>query len=714
MIDVANLRSIHAPLFAGFDSADLAVVASALVREAMPAGSVIVRRGDPGRDLFVVVEGRIRLSRNEHDLGTLSPGAYFGEISLIGGRERAATAEALGDVMLCRLPYAEWARLLVDQPRTAAELLRRLAERLGDQLIGMTDSVELLFDRKHLGRAATYGVELVLGDRVEQLTVPSGTLLAGLLPPQVGGAPVVAAMAGARPVTLSTPVLGHLRIELLTLRHWEGREVWRRSVGLLFLAAAHRVAPSASFSLSHSVGGGRVVRLRQGSIDDELRGAIEDEMRRIVRANVAFVREQWPLEQARVHFAARGEADAVAALATHCGPVATVIGLEGRYAHATGPVAPSTGMLVGSHLHLHPEGLLLEYGATFQPWLETADDDVVEREIAHPRFVSPMAQDHERWLRAMGVDSVGAFNAFCINGRDKEIIHNAEGFHEKHIGCIADAISVRGDGVRVIAIAGPSSSGKTTFIKRLTVQLEVNGVRPVALSLDDYFVDREQCPRDEQGDYDFEVLQALDTRLLQDHLARLLAGETVATAHFDFKSGRSSPSGGPQMKLQKAEVLLIEGIHGLNPALIGAAVPAGQMFRIFVQPALCLPFDVLTSVMPADLRFLRRIVRDRHARGTRAADNILRWPSVRRGEGRHIFPHKHHADAVFDTSLAYEMGVLKVYGERYLLEVPPSHPAASTAFRLRGLLDNFVSIYPDHVPPTSILREFIGGSDVEY
>ncbi|MBM4058774.1 MAG: nucleoside kinase, partial [Planctomycetes bacterium] len=274
--------------------------------------------------------------------------------------------------------------------------------------------------------------------------------------------------------------------------------------------------------------------------------------------------------------------------------------------------------------------------------------------------------------------------------------------------------SVRGDGVRVIAIAGPSSSGKTTFIKRLTVQLEVNGVRPVALSLDDYFVDREQCPRDEQGDYDFEVLQALDTRLLQDHLARLLAGETVATAHFDFKSGRSSPSGGPQMKLQKAEVLLIEGIHGLNPALIGAAVPAGQMFRIFVQPALCLPFDVLTSVMPADLRFLRRIVRDRHARGTRAADNILRWPSVRRGEGRHIFPHKHHADAVFDTSLAYEMGVLKVYGERYLLEVPPSHPAASTAFRLRGLLDNFVSIYPDHVPPTSILREFIGGSDVEY
>jgi uridine kinase len=714
MIDVAALQSLHAPLLVGLSGDDLDVVARALVREPVSAGSVIVRRGDHSRDLYLLAEGRVRLSRHEHDLGTLSPGAYFGEISLIGGRERAATAEAVGDVVTYRLPYAAWQTILAEHPRTSSELFRRLADRLGDQLIGMTDSVELLFDRKQLGRAATYTVDVVVSGNAEQLTVPSGTQLAGLLPPQVKGAPVVAAMAGARPVTLSTPVVANMRVEPLTLRHWEGREVWRRSVGLVFLAAAHRVAPTVAFSLAHSVGGGRVVRAQSGAVADELRGALEDEMRRLVRANVAFVREQWPLDEARAHFAARGELDAVAALATHRGPVAAVVGLEGRYLHAMGPVAPSTGMLSGSRLHLHPEGLLLEYGPVFQPWLETADDDVVEREIAHPRFVSPMAEAHERWLSAMGVASVGAFNSFCISGKVKELIRNSEGFHEKHIGRIADAIAARGDSVRVIAIAGPSSSGKTTFIKRLTVQLEVDGVRPVALSLDDYYVDREKCPRDENGDYDFEVLSALDTRLLQEHLARLLAGEAVNTAHFDFKTGKSSPSGGPQMKLQKSEVLLIEGIHGLNPALVGDAVPAANMFRIFVQPALCLPFDALTSVMPADLRFLRRIVRDRHARGTKAADNILRWPSVRRGEGRHIFPHKHHADAVFDTSLAYEMSVLKVYGERYLLEVPPDHPAASTAFRLRVLLDNFVAIYPDHVPPTSILREFIGGSGFEY
>ncbi len=714
MVDAAVVRAVHSPLFVGLDDQDLAHVADALVQESFAPGAVIVRRGEHGRDMYVVADGRVRLSRHEHDLGTLVTGAHFGEISMLSGHERAATAEAIGDVVVLRLPFGSWEALRARHPATAVEVMRRIAAKLGDQLIGMTDSVQLLFDRKSLGQASTHRVEVVVGDVVDALTVPAGTPLLGLLPGRVGDAPVVAASVGPRPVTLATPVVSALRVEPVTLAHWEGREVWRRSVGLLFLAAVRRVVPAARCSLLHSVGGGRVVRVRGVVLDDAHRSALEVEVRRLVQADVAFVREQWPLDEARAWFATHGHDDAVAALATARSATAPVVGLDGTYVLAAGPHVPSTGGLGGVRLHPHPEGLLLEYGPTFQPWLETAADDVVDRELAHPRFRSPMARDHERWLGAMGVHSVGAFNAFCINGRVKELIRNAEGFHEKHIGRIADDIAARGDAVRVIAIAGPSSSGKTTFIKRLTVQLEVNGVRPVALSLDDYYVDRVRCPRDERGDYDFEVLDALDTRLLQDHLARLLAGETVTTAHFDFKSGVSSPAGGPALKLQRGEVLLLEGIHGLNPALVGAAVPASGLFRIFVQPTLCLPVDALTAVMPSDLRFLRRIVRDRHARGTKAADNIQRWPSVRRGEGRHIFPHQHHADAVFDTSLAYEMGVLKVYGERYLLEVPPDHPAASTAFRLRGLLDQFVALYPDHVPPTSILREFIGGSGFEY
>lgn len=710
MIDVDALTSCRAPLFDGLGAADLAGLAAVLERVCFVDGDLIVRQGDQGRDLYIVAAGHVRLVRNELDLGMLSRGAHFGEISLVAERRRAATVRAVGDVVALRLTHDAWKKIVEATPGTAVGVLHRLADRLADQLVAMTDSVELLFDRPGVDRSATHTIELTVENGSRSLQVGAGTRLEELLP-DVDGPPVVAAMLGQRLVSLATPILAPGRITAITLASWDGREVWRQSASLLFLAAARRAAPASRFVLAHSVGAGRIVR---GPNDDDTRMGIEQEMRRLANAATPYTREEWTLEEARAHFAGSGDDEAVAALATARGPTVIVVGLAGRYAFAMGPLLPSTALLVDVKLSNHVDGFLLEHGATIRPWLAPLGDDVVAREIAHPRFVSPMAKDHQRWLRSMGVDSVGTFNASCVSGRVRELIRSAEGFHEKHIGRIADTIAARGDAVRVIAIAGPSSSGKTTFIKRLTVQLEVNGVRPVALSLDDYYVDRARCPRDENGDYDFEVIDALDTALLQRHLAALLAGESVATAHFDFKSGSSHPSGGPVVKLNPGEVLLIEGIHGLNPALVGNAVVATQLFRIFVQPALCLPVDALTSVMPSDLRFIRRIVRDRHGRGTNAADNILRWGSVRRGEGRHIFPHQHHADVMFDTSLAYEMSVLKVYGERYLLEVPADSPASATAFRLRSLLDRFVAIYPDHVPPTSILREFIGGSGFEY
>jgi uridine kinase len=289
----------------------------------------------------------------------------------------------------------------------------------------------------------------------------------------------------------------------------------------------------------------------------------------------------------------------------------------------------------------------------------------------------------------------------------------SEGFHEKRIGHIADQVAAARDRIRVISIAGPSSSGKTTFIKRLTVQLQIDGVNPVGISLDDYYVDREKTPRTPSGDWDFEALEALDLGLLQAHVGALLGGEGVRTAHYDFLTGRSHPAGGPEIQLRRGDVLMLEGIHGLNPRLLGELAP-GALHRIFIHPATTLPFDRLTRVSATDLRLLRRIVRDRHQRGYSAADNILRWPSVQAGEREHIFPFQGEADAVFDTSLIYEAAVLKVYAERYLLEVPQDHPAYPTAHRLRYLVDRFVSIYPDHVPPTSLIREFIGGSGFEY
>jgi uridine kinase len=246
------------------------------------------------------------------------------------------------------------------------------------------------------------------------------------------------------------------------------------------------------------------------------------------------------------------------------------------------------------------------------------------------------------------------------------------------------------------------------------VQLRVNGVRPVELSLDDYYVDREKTVRDENGDLDFEAFEAVDAGLLRNHVERLVAGELVKAAHYDFVAGKSSPSGGRELRLDRDDVLLVEGIHGLNPALLGDAVDRDATFRIFVHPATMLAFDRLTVLAPEDLRLVRRLVRDRHQRNYTAAETILRWPSVRRGDARHIYPCLSQADAVFDSALVYEMSVLKTYAERYLLEVPASHPAFTTAHRLRNLIDQFVAIYPEHVPPTSVLREFIGGSGFQY
>jgi uridine kinase len=375
-----------------------------------------------------------------------------------------------------------------------------------------------------------------------------------------------------------------------------------------------------------------------------------------------------------------------------------------------GPLLPSTGRIRGFTLRPGEDGLELQFGR-----IDPRNGHGAAAPPPRPRpRDGDMARDHERWLAAMGVTSVGSFNDLCVSGQVSQLIRVAEGFHEKRIGRIADEIAAARDRIRIISIAGPSSSGKTTFIKRLTVQLQIDGVNPVGISLDNYYVDREKTPKGGNGDWDFEALEALDLPLLQEHVSRLLAGEAVRTARYDFLTGRSHPDGGPVIQLHPGDALMLEGIHGLNPGLLGAIPRVGELFRIFVHPATTLPFDRLTRVSATDLRLLRRIIRDRHHRGYGAAENIVRWPSVQAGEREHIFPYQDEADAVFDTALIYEPAVLKVFAERYLLEVPPSHPAYATAHRLRYLVDRFVSIYPDHVPPTSIIREFIGGSGFEY
>lgn len=720
MTDAADPTDLDAlsrnPLLASLSTADLQTFASLLDQVAINEGSEIIREGDEGDFMYFVLSGHARIHRGATALGTVGPGQHFGELAVIGVRRRAATVRAEEIMRLARLSRGGYRVLAAQYPLIATAFLQALVASLRDEVVSLTDNVAMLLAQRSAPKRTALHAHVL--DEPEPRVVRTGTPLVALLPRELEGKPVVAASLDARPVSLSTLLLSDARVGALTLGQWEGREAFRRAAGLVLLEAAHRVAPALDVRLGQSVTSGRVVHVGASAVErDALRQEVEREVHRIVRERVPFREELWTIDEAKAQFRRQGWVGTESLLSASRSSAVNLVSCGEVQALSLGPTLEATGQLGGMALLAHPQGWLLDYGRLLRPHLpagESQSIESLEHEVRAPRFSSAMSEAHTEWLAAMGVDSVGAFNELCVRGEVSRLVRVAEGFHEKQISVIADAIAARRDRIKVISIAGPSSSGKTTFIKRLSVQLEINGLRPMPISLDDYYVDRDQSPRDEAGGYDFESLYALNLELLHDHLRRLARGELVTTARYDFLTGKSLPSSGPTLQLQRGDVLLLEGIHGLNPALTGDAIASDVVFRVFIHPATTLPLDRLSCVPAADLRLLRRIVRDRHGRGYKASENINRWSSVRRGELAWIYPFMAHADVVFDSALAYEPAVLKVFADRYLLEVSRDDPAFATAHRLRRLVDQFVAIYPDHVPPTSIAREFIGGSGFEY
>jgi uridine kinase len=695
----------HSPLLDSLTPEQRARFLACSTRVAVPAGTDLLREGDQTNDLYLVLEGEFHLRRNLLELKSLGPGDHFGALALLTGRPRTASVHAATDALLARFSPEAWSAFVADEPAAASRVLQGLIADIRDDLTGMTDSLGLMLHDRSMPRSRE--VEVRVG--AETRRVPTGTRLGALLPDEVDGALVVAGLLGQTPVSLATPILSAATVAPLTVAHWDGRQIYARSVGLLLLEAAGRMAPGMVVRMGPSRGQRQEVEVPAGADRAGLARSIDGEMRRIVAANLPVRKELWTLGEAVSLFRARGWEDAALLLRTRRDHTVPLVTLGQVYALSPGPLLPSTSRIREFGLSAGPDGLLLDLGSV-DPRGNGNGNGADPTWNRHPGMVD----EHLRWLAAMGVASVGAFNQSCIDGQVSQLIRVAEGFHEKSIGRIADAITGRRDRLRVVAIAGPSSSGKTTFIKRLDLQLQINGLQPVVLSLDDYYVDRERTARGVDGERDFEALEALDLALLGAHVRRLLDGEEVATPRYDFRSGRSIREGGPTVRLRPGDVLVLEGIHGLHPRLLADAAGPGELFRIFVHPATSLPSDRLSRVSATDVRLLRRIVRDRHGRAIGAAETILRWPSVQRGEMEGIFPFQGEADATFDSSLIYEPAVLKVYAERYLLEVPPEHPAYPTAVRLRHLVDLFVSILPDHVPPTSILREFVGGSGFEY
>ncbi|HEY6003290.1 MAG TPA: cyclic nucleotide-binding domain-containing protein [Anaeromyxobacter sp.] len=694
------------PLLARLDAEERERFLAAAEVVDVPARTRVHGDGDAGKHLYLLARGAATLRRAEAPLRRLGPGDAFGELAVLGGRHRGETVTADAPSTIVRLSAAGWAALERTEPALAAKIACGVAAALSEELDRLAGDVGLLLRGRSLPRAQ----EITVRVGEEERRVRTGTRLQDLLPTEIDGALVVAGLLAQKPVSLATSIFTDTAVAPLTLRHWEGRQIYAHSVGLLLLEAAHQVAPRLLVRMGPSRGTRQVVNVAGDGDLSRLAAEVAAAMERIAAADAPFRVEFWSTDEAAGWFREHGWDDAARLLRVRRQATVRLASCGELYALSMGPLLPSTGRLRGFRLSPGDEGLALDLGA-LDP--RNGHGNGAEAPRPRPRH-GDMPEEHQSWLAAMGVTSVGAFNDLCISGQVTQLIRVAEGFHEKRIGQIADAIAAARDRIRIISIAGPSSSGKTTFIKRLRVQLQIDGVNPVGISLDDYYVDRERTPRGENGDWDFEALEALDLGLLQEHVGRLLAGEAVKGARYDFLTGKSHPQGGPTIQLRPGDVLMLEGIHGLNPGLLGAIPRAGELYRIFIHPATTLPFDRLTRVSATDLRLLRRIVRDRHQRGYSAAENIERWPSVQEGEREHIFPYQDEADAVFDTALIYEPAVLKVFAERYLLEVPQSHPAFPTALRLRYLVDRFVSIYPDHVPPTSLIREFIGGSGFEY
>jgi uridine kinase len=696
-------------LLSRLDDAERRLLLDHAELQRLPARVRVHGDADAGRHLSLILEGAATWRREQLPLRHLGPGDHFGELAPLGERHLGEVVSSGDALTVARLSKAAFEGLARAAPPVALKLALGLADELGREVARLSADLGLPVRGRSAPRASS--VEVAVLGEVRQ--VATGTRLRDLLPAEHQGALVVAGLLGHRPVSLQTPIHTDTVVAPLTLAHWEGRQIYVQSVGLLLLEAAQAESPLLRIRMGPSRGPIQVVQLEGGGAGTA--AGLAERLAAAMRAHAAtdapYRLEEWATDEARAWFQQRGWSDAVKLLRLRRQATVRLSSCGQCYALTMGPLLPSTGLAQGFTLVPHPEGLALGLG----------ERDPRTRGRPPPPPPAPakdhdgdMVAEHQRWLAAMGVDSVGALSELCIDGRVSQLIRVAEGFHEKRISRIADQIAAARDRIRIISIAGPSSSGKTTFIKRLTVQLQIDGVNPVALSLDDYYVDRERTPRDEQGGWDFEALEALDLPRLQEDVRRLLAGQAVRTPRYDFKAGRSQQQGGHELQLHPGDALMLEGIHGLNPRLLGDIPGPGELFRVFIHPATSLPFDRLSRVSTTDLRLLRRIVRDRHQRGYQAAENIARWPSVQAGERAHIFPFQHEADAVFDSSLVYEPAVLKIYAERYLLEVPPDHPAYPTAHRLRYLVDSFVSIHPEHVPPTSLVREFIGGSGFEY
>lgn len=514
-------------------------------------------------------------------------------------------------------------------------------------------------------------------------------------------APVMAAVVNGVLQELTTPITLEAYVRPVTLADEDGMRIYRRSLVFLLEVAFDRLFPGATVWVEHAIASGGFfceVHGRPPLTPDEL-AQLEAQMRGLVARNLPIVRSEVPLQEAIAYFRAKGMHEKVRLLKFRRKSYLTMYALDGYRDYHHGYMVPSTGYLRWFALEPAEGGFILRFPERQNP-----------TQLGPSRIVPLLARtfrQYGQWLQRLGLDHVGSLNEAIEQHRIQEVVLVAEAFHEQQIATIAQTIAERRKEIDVVLIAGPSASGKTTFAKRLAVQLLTLGISPFPLEMDNYFVDREKTPRDEHGNLDFEHIDALQRDRLVHDLKRLLAGERVRLPRYNFVKGRSEP--GEEVQLRPGQLILLEGIHGLNPDLL-PGFPLERTFRIFVSALTQLNLDPHNRVSTSDTRLIRRIVRDARDRGYTAQQTIARWQMVRRGEGRWIFPFQGEADAMFNSALVYELAVLKPLAEPLLLQIPPRSPERIEAKRLLALLEWFLPLSTSVVPDDSILREFVGQS----
>ncbi len=493
-------------------------------------------------------------------------------------------------------------------------------------------------------------------------------------------------------------------VEFLDVTSSSGSRAYTRTLFFVLCKAAHDLFKPCKVAIDIPVSNGYYVNLQIGrpvTLDDA--GAIRRRMQEIIDAALPIHRHETTTEEAIALFDSLHNRSKVKLMKSTGTLFTTYYDIDGYVDYYYGSLLTNTKQIYLFGLEKYYDGLLLR--------LPSREHPSELGEMTHQDKMFGIFKEHHQWQDILGLRTIGDLNEVISKGYAPQLIQVSEALQEKKIGKIADEIAQR-KGIKLVLIAGPSSSGKTTTCKRLSVQLAVNGIKPIGISLDDYFLDREKTPLDEKGDYDFEHLHALNLPLFNEQLNALFKGEEVELPRYDFPTGKSLMSG-KKLKLHDDNILVVEGIHALNPELT-AQIPNEQIFRVYASALTTILLDNHNYIPTTDNRLLRRIIRDHKYRGVSAKDTIHRWPSVRAGENRWIFPYQENADAMFNTAMLFELAVIKSQAEPLLEQVPENCEEHAEAYRLLKFLHYIKPIPDTQIPPTSLLREFLGGSSFEY